>query len=152
MSTVKERVGKAWRTTADTIDQLREGYAGASRFARLRIAIVGALAVNVVAVIVVLAVAGSRDEWVAVRFQAGFPGDMLIVHNLDADPMREVHVVLDDRFEATVEIIGGYQTVGIELAREFRDPDGAIPPSKYRPTEARVEWSGRVEVHPVPND
>lgn len=150
MSRVKERLDHAWRTTRDTAAQLRQGYQAADIYARMRIWIVGALVADALVVVLVLAILGGRDQWVAVGLQTGFPGDMVVIHNLDDDPMRDVRVVLDGRFEATVDLIAGDQTVGLEMAREFRDDAGAIPPGDYRPNEARVEWGGYAEVHPVP--
>lgn len=150
MSEIRERLEEAWATARETARQLRKGYLKANAFARMRIWIVGALAADVLLVFLVLLVVGGPSQWVEVALQTGFPGDMVIIHNLDDDDMQDIRVVLDDQFEAKLERIEGDGTVGLELIREFRDARGSFPPAAYRPQEARIEWQGRVEVHDVP--
>lgn len=149
-TTFRERLEGLWGTARETVEQLRQGYQAANEFARMRIWIVGALVADFAIVIAVLAVVGGSDTRVEVGLQTGFPGDMLILHNLDDDPLRDVRIVLDGRYEAELDQIEGDRTVGLELIREFRDPQGLYPPSSYQPIEARIDYEGGVEVHDVP--
>jgi len=149
LTTVRDRLEMVRETTVETARQLRQGYQSATVFARMRIWIVGALVADLVVVILTLAVVGRPDTWVEVGLQTGFPGDMVILHNLDDDPLRDVRVVLDGRYEASVPRIEGEETVGLELVREFHDEAGHFPPASYRPEEARVEYGGRSEIHSI---
>jgi len=150
LSSLKERLQEWGETAQDTLRQLRRGYQKANQFARMRIWTVAALIADVILVAIVMLVVGEPRQLLEVGLQTGFPGDMVIIHNLDDDSLEEVRVVLDGRFEASVPRIAGDQTIGLELIREFRDARGGFPPPAYRPGEAVIEWEGRSEVHDVP--
>ena len=118
----------------------REAYEGATQFARMRIWVFAVLAVDLIMVVSVIAVTGTRVLALEVWYQPSFPANLLIVRN-DGSSIREVSVLLDGRYR-----IGGRNLApgvnGFEVERQFRDEKGERPPLGYRPSLVTVHARG----------
>ncbi len=141
--TVQKTVEK---TVRETTEQLRQGYREANDFGRMRIWIVAFLAVDVMVVLFVLATVGGTPQDFQLTFQSGFPGNMVIVRNLSGRRRTGLEVDLDGTYTAEIETIEAFQTLGLELIREFHDDDGASPSPGYRPQRAVLRRGSQQEV------
>ncbi len=140
MSRLSELANVAAETFSDAFETTREAYDGASRFARLRLLVLGVFGLDVIAVILFMAMSGGRPLDLEVWFQPGFPSNMLVFRNEGGEPLKDVHLVLDGKFSLQVlSLPTGLR--GFEVSREFRDATDMAPDEGYRPRLVRVTTS-----------
>ncbi|NJK33340.1 MAG: hypothetical protein HC927_13585 [Deltaproteobacteria bacterium] len=109
----------------------------------------GVLILDLLLVAVVMLSAGRPARELDVVFQSGFPASMIILHNRDGDRLEDLEITIDGGYTARLEELEPNQSVGLELVREFRDPNGAFPPANLRPTKAVVRRGTRTETYDV---
>jgi len=142
-----ESMGDAlWDRVQTGVKDARLAYAGANRWARMRLWVLAALGLDAVLTVgAVLALSGSPQ--VEAWFEPGFPADMVIVRNLDDSPLRDVELVIDQRYRHRVALIPEEGTTGFDLRREFEDAKGRGPDQDYVPRSLVVTHSrGRREI------
>jgi hypothetical protein len=111
----------------------------ADRTGRLRLAILGALAVDV-AVALAVAVSVATPPRVQAWFQPGFPADLVVIEN-QGGALDGVVLELDGRWVARPgRLEPGVR--GFEVTREFRAADGDLPPAEHRPRALRLVAEG----------
>ncbi len=142
-----EKMGDAlWDRVQTGVRDARQAYAGANHWARMRLwvlAIVGLDAVLTLGAVVAFSGSPRVEAW----FEPGFLADMVIVRNLDDSPLREVELVIDQRFRHRVAEIPEEGTTGFDLRREFEDDQGRGPEKDYVPRRLVVSHSrGRREI------
>jgi hypothetical protein len=147
-----ERVIEILRDAAKSVLSLfrstREAYEGASRFGRMRVWILAVFGLDVLGVVLFVALASGRPMDLEVWFQPGFPSNMLVIRNEGASALEDVQLVLDGRYQLSVERLApGLQ--GFEVNRAFRDASNLAPPEDYRPEELLVSTGGGTARIPV---
>ena len=127
----------------------REHHEGATRFARMRMGILGVLGLDVVATIAFVVLSQHSGPFdVEVWLERGFPSDMLVIRNLDRDPIEKVTLVLDDRYRLDTEAVAP-GTRGFEVYRDFRDSNDARPEEPYVPTRLEIRADGETMIVPL---
>lgn len=131
------RFSEAVYTVYDSIlDLLKRGaerYQGASRFGRMRLGLLLFLFVDVIVVLILATTVGQKLFEVEIWHQPGFPSSMIVLRNQDR-PMKEVHLVLDGRYELVLETMP-LGLKGITVQKEFRDAQWRAPQQGYQPSE-----------------
>lgn len=148
MSRLSEFAHDAAGSLTGALNSTREAYDGASRFARMRLWVLGVFVVDVLAVVLYLSLTGGRPMDLQVWFQPGFPSNMIVFRNEGSEPLTEVQLLLDGQYGLKVTSLPtGLR--GFEVSRDFRDPTDRPPPEGYRPQMVRVITSGDTEDIPV---
>ncbi|MEM1022243.1 MAG: hypothetical protein AAGD10_19685 [Myxococcota bacterium] len=128
-----ESIGDAlWDRVQDGVTDARQAYAGANRWARMRIWVLVILGLDAVLTVVGV-LAFSASPRVEAWFEPGFPHDMVIVRNLDDSPLRDVVLLIDGRFRHRVDKIPAEGSSGFDLVRDFADGTGRGPDDGYVP-------------------
>jgi hypothetical protein len=120
------------------VRQTKDSYEAGTRFNRLRIWIVGVLALDVIATIAFVMFAGSRPLDVDVWFEPAFPSNYLVVRNQEG-VLSNATLVLDNLYTLTVERIEPGLN-GYEVNRTFRDRQDASPPDSYKPKQLEIRF------------
>lgn len=141
-----EKLREFLRSAFGFVRQTKESYDAGTRFLRLRIWIVGFLAIDVVATIAFVFVAGTRPLDVDVFFEPAFPSNFLVVQNKGA-ALDDVTLTLDNAYLLTVERIDPGPD-GYPMNR-FRDKNDLSPPDSYKPKELVLRSGSAVFKLPV---
>ena len=141
MDRFKELLVDGLRSIADLFRSTKEAYEGANRFARLRIWILGIFTIDVLATLIFVFSVGGRAIDLEVWFEQGFPSNMLVVRNEEGAPLKDVLLLLDNRYRLEVKLLKpGLQ--GFEVNRQFRDAEELTPSEDYRPRRLEVRAGG----------
>jgi hypothetical protein len=115
----------------------KESYDTGSRFMKMRVWIVTALALDVLLTLGFVLFSGGRPLDVVVWFEPGFPANMLVVRNEGSYALRNATLVLDGRYTLAVDKIDRGLN-GYEVNRAFKDNQDFSPPDSYKPRELEI--------------
>jgi len=118
------------------VRQTKDSYEAGTRFMRIRVWIVALLALDAIATIAFVLVAGTRAINVDVWFEPAFPSNYLVVRNQEG-PLSNATLVLDKMYRLDVERIEPGLN-GYEVSRAFRDAHDSSPPDSYKPKQLEI--------------
>lgn len=141
MDRLKQLLVEGFVSIVGLVRSTKEAYDGANRFARMRLAILAFLVVDLVVVVGFMSSIGSRALELTVFFKKSFPSNMLVVRNESGEAMTQVRFTLDNRYVLTVPSLApGLH--GFEVNRVFMDPQELPPEESYTPKVVVVETDG----------
>jgi len=135
-----ESIGDAlWHRLKQVARDARDAYSGANRYARVKVWIIAAVVLDAVVTLgVVISVSGPPQ--LEVRFEQGFPANMVIIQNNYGDPVLDVSLRLDGTFLKESVDIPANGTTGFDVSREFMDEAGHHPEPEYAPVQLEVVY------------
>lgn len=125
----------------------KETYDAGSRFLKMRVWIVGILALDLVLTLSFVLMSGQSFD-VEVWFEPGFPSNMLVVKNQTGDPLEDVTLVLDGRYTLQVDRIEEGPN-GFEVNHAFHDAQDSPPVDTYRPAQLELRIKSHVVRVPI---
>ncbi len=129
-------------SAAATISSIIEAVkAPKDRYARFRLMILGVVLVNILVSFVLFFSIGRRDVEADLWFKPGFPNDLVVIRNESGGIMRDVQIVLDGRYRATVRLLKP-GVKGLILNSEFFDTSQETPETGYKPRKAEIRHDG----------
>lgn len=148
MQAVREQVAGLVASLRGVFRATRESYAAGSRFAKMRVWIIAILALDAILTVTYVIQSGAKPLDVVVWFEPGFPANMLVLRNEGGEPLEDVTLILDRKYELEVERIEEGLN-GYEVNRAFRDREDLGPPESYAPKELEIRIEGRSVRIPV---
>lgn len=141
MAELGNRVGDLGRDAADSLRRAKDDYAALDRFGKLRFWIIGAFVLDLMLTVAYVALSSGSGPILEAWYQRSFPFNMLVVRNLDSDPLSGVELVLDGRWRAELPSLSPGPN-GFQVERDFRDGAGERPPPSYVPKALEVRAGG----------
>lgn len=148
MSRAEEVWGRVSDRCRSLVQDARDAYREADRYARMRLWVVAVVVVDLLVTVGYLGLSGERPD-LELWYRESFPSNLLIVRNHDDDAMRNVRIVLDDRYRLELLEVPGSSVQGYPMDREFHDVEGRTPGPQYRPRSVRLTRWGQTEVRPI---
>lgn len=145
---VSQRIREFLDSAFGFFRQQKETYDGGSRFLKMRVWIVGILALDVVLTLAFVLLSGGRSLDVVVWYKPGFPANMLVVKNETGDVLEDVKLVLDGRYAHQVDRIDRGLN-GFDVNQLFRDASDGTPPDTYRPSQLQLVIDGDPVLLPI---
>jgi hypothetical protein len=137
MAAFKESLSEFTDAAFGFIRATKESYDAGTRFMKMRVWIVAILLVDLAVTVGFVFFIGGQPLNLSVWYQPGFPSNMLVVKNEGGRPLKDVTLILDNRYSAVVDKIDRGPN-GFELNHVFRDKDDFAPPDSYKPAQVEI--------------
>src|SRR5438874_2175982 len=137
MTGFKEQLSDFSDAAFGFVRSTKESYETGTRFMKMRVWIVALLAVDMLATLGFVLLPGGTPLNLVVWYQPGFPSNLLVVKNEGGSALKDVTLILDNRYTATVERIDKGPN-GFEVNHVFRDKDDFAPPDTYKPAQLEI--------------
>lgn len=143
-------LGTARRSGVEAVKRAKADYDAETRYAKMRIWIVGALVADVVGTLLFVLLASDAPPAIEAWYQPGFPANMVVIRNQSGAAIREVELLIDDRYRAKMDrLIPGPN--GLRFNTDFKDRDDRVPPSGYAPKTLEIRARDEVLRLSLPN-
>src|SRR5947209_5716686 len=146
--TLKEQLSEFSDAAFGFVRATKESYDTGTRFLKMRVWIVALLAIDLLATLGFVFFVGGQPMNLIVWYQPGFPSNMLVVRNDGGSALKDVTLVLDNKYTATVERIDKGPN-GFEVNHVFRDKEDFAPPDSYRPAQVEIRIKADVVRLPI---
>lgn len=138
MGSFTEDLKEGLSSALDFLRDQKGAYEGSTRFAKMRVWILGLLGVDLVVTLFYVALAGGQVFDVEVWYEKAFPSNLLIVRHNGRRSLRDLTLTLDGRYTNWVDRLDpGLK--GFELRGDFHDATGLAPGDDYKPAQIQLK-------------
>lgn len=148
MGSAKETFQDLGRAFVEGVRAAKESYRAGTRFFKMRVWIVAVVALDLFASFGFVIFSGGQPLHIVVWYQPGFPSNMLVVKNEGGRALKDVTLLLDNRYIFKAEQLDNGVN-GFEVNHVFHDSNDLTPSDTYRPHEVEIRVRGNKVLLPI---